>query len=328
MNGLAAWLVQVYAWMLRLYPPHYQIEFADERQEVFTLALQAAVPKGNRALIRLMLRELRDLPFSAARANIREWEGVMKTLKNKFREDRLSWIGLLLALCPYLFLGPVMAVAPYLPRQAAEFYDYDPPIWLAPVVLFSIIGVVVGWRKGFPRWVYPYLVILFIAILNLLGNMLSAVLGIGNNPSLPILLGSYVGFGAVAAFGLSRIPSTRKIIRDVRADWTRLSFGMMAYLAWVTGFYGGDHLPSFGPGVWLPPLIIVAGVTVYLFCRSRVQRSLALVITMFLSFLVKFILPNDDVLSVIPVLILAMFIFLPALVELLPRRNLTQLEGK
>ena len=327
MNGLAAWLVQVYAWMLRLYPPHYQSEFADERQEVFSLALRETAEKGNWALAGLMFRELRDFPASAARAYMCEWEGVMKTLETNLGDDRLSWIGLLLGVWPIIFLGPVLAVAPYLPRQTAEFFDYDPPVWLAAVMLFSIIGVVVAWRKGFPRWVYPYLVILFFAILNLLGNMLSKVLGIGN-PSLPVLLGAYVGFGAVAAFGLSRIPSTRKILRDVRADWTRLTFGMMAYLAWVMGFYGGDHLPSFGPGVWLPSLIVVAGVAVYLFCRSRLQRSLALLMTMFLSFLTKFIFPNDDVLPVLPVLLLAMFIFLPALVELFPHRSLTRITGK
>ena len=125
----------------------------------------------------------------------------------------------------------------------------------------------------------------------------------------------------MVVFLLSRIPSIRKILRDVRADWTRLSFGLMAYLAWITGFYDGDHLPSFGPNVWLPSLLVVAGVVVYLLCSDRLQRSLALIITLILSALAKFIFSNVDIYAFSPVLLIVMLILIPALFELLPRRN-------
>ncbi len=236
----------------------------------------------------------------------------MKRLETNFGKERFSWIGIFFGVWPYLFLGPVMAVAPYLPRQIAEFFGYSTPVWLVAVGLFSIIGVFAGWRKDFPRWVYPYLVALFFAILIPTVNQVSVLLRpsqLDRWLSQTILWAAFVGTGAVLVLLLSRIPSTRVILRDVRADWTRLSFGMMAYLAWIAGFYGGDHLPSFGPNVWLPSLLVVAGVVVYLLCRDRLQRSLALIITLILSTLAKFIFSNDNIYAFSPVLLVVMLDF-------------------
>lgn len=331
MNGLAGRFASMYAWLMRLYPAHYQNEFAGERQEVFALALEETAAKGNWALIGLMLCELRDFPVSAVRAKMREWEATMETLEKELGEDRLSWTGLLLGVWPFIFLGPVMAAAPYLPQDAAQFFRYDSPVWIAVVVLSVILGVILGGRKGFPRWVYPYLVILFFAIATPLLAQLSLLLDaiqLNRWISLALLLAVIPGLGAVMVFLMSRFPSTRKIIRDIRSDWTRLSFGMVIYLSFGTSFYGGDHPPAFGPVVWLPSLIVACGALVYLFCRNRIQRSVALFATLFLSILTKFIFPNDDVWAVLPVFLVVLLIFLPALVELLPRPNRSQIAEK
>ena len=323
MNDLTGRLAGVYAWLLRLYPRNYQSEFAEERQEVFAQALSETAAKGEQALLRLMVRELRDLPGSVFKARLREWEGRMKRLDTNLGEERLSWIGMFLAVWPYIFFGPLMAVAPYLPQSLAQFFRVDSTAWLVSVVLFSIIAVGVGWRKRFPRWVYPYLVILFFAIAIPLMAQLSLLLG--GDPrykviSAIVLVTALPGLVAVVAFVMSRIPATRKVLQDIRSDWTRLSFGMVVYVSFVTGFYGGDHLPAFGPAVWLPSLVVVVGVIAYLMCRSRGQRSLALLATLFLSILGIFIFSTDDVFTLLPVALVVLLIFLPAVLALFPDR--------
>jgi hypothetical protein len=310
------WLVKVYACLMKLYPARYCNEFGEDRQEVFTLALQDAASRGKWALFRLVFCELQDYPASVIKANLREWRAMMK----------MSETGLLGA-WPFIFLGPLMAVAPYLPRHIAEWLRFDSPLWLAIVILSLTIGILVGWRKGFPRWVYPYLVILFFVIVIPVLGKLSTLLGPNRfSPwvGLAILLLTILGFGVGALYLLSRLPTTRRIFRDVRADWTRLSFGMFVYLAFGTGFYGGDHLPPFGLGVWLPPVIVVIGAIVYLLCRSRLMRSLALLATLLTGFLGKMVFANDDRWSLLAILLVVMLIFLPALLELLPHPNIRQ----
>ena len=58
---------------MKLYPKHYQEEFAEERREVFTLALAESASFGRQKLLLLMLRELCDFPLSLIKMHLREW---------------------------------------------------------------------------------------------------------------------------------------------------------------------------------------------------------------------------------------------------------------
>lgn len=330
MKGLIARLLKVYACLMKLYPPRYQDKFGEERREVFALALEEAVGRGNRALLRLVLCELRDLPASAIRANLREWEVRMKTLENEPGDEQFSWMGFLLGVWPFLFAGPLMAVLPYLPRQVEELFDFYSPGWLAIVGVSVLVGVFVGWKKDFPRWVYPYLVILFFAIVILLLSWLGPRLPGAGNAWLPTIyiLATVFGLGAAALLLLSRIPSTRKIYYDVRNDWTRLSFGMIVFLAFGAGIYLGDHLPPFGPAVWLPSTVVVLGAVAYLLFRSRRMRSIVLIATIAISFLGMIIFPSDDPWAIQPTVLLVSLVLLPVLVGLFPRPHLSQVNEK
>lgn len=57
-----AWLLILYAYLLRLYPSAHQTAFAAEMQAVFTEALTEATTEGWRAQLALCWRELQDLP--------------------------------------------------------------------------------------------------------------------------------------------------------------------------------------------------------------------------------------------------------------------------
>jgi hypothetical protein len=331
MKALSAWLLKAYACLMKLYPARYQNEFGAERQEVFALALEEAIHLGNWALFLLVLHELHDLPASAIRANLREWEVVMKNIETGLREERLSWLDFLLGVWPFLFAGPLMAILPYLPRKATQLFNIDSPLWWATICLSVFIGIFVGWRKGFPSWVYPYLEFPFLAIvIPLLGWLSQFVRRMRMNPgiSTAILLAATVGLGVAALFFLSHIPPTMNIYYGVRNDWTRLSFGMIVYLAFGMGIYTGDHLPPFGPAVLLPSMVVVLGAVAYLFCRGRFLHSVVLIATLVISFLGKMILEDAEGWAIWPVLFLVSLIFSPALVELFPRHHLAQTNEK
>ena len=103
---------------------------------------------------------------------------------------------------------------------------------------------------------------------------------------------------------------------------------MVVFLALGTSIYIGDHLPPFGPAVWLPSVVVFFGAIAYLLCRNRLMRIIVLIATIGISFLGKFVLPTDDPWAIPPILLLLSLILSPALVELFPRHNLPQVNEK
>ena len=315
-------LVKAYGWLMKLYPSRYQQAFADERQQAFAMALEEALQQGKRGILHLALGELRDLPASVIKANLREWEVLMKTIGTRLGEERLTWLGFVLGVWPFLFAGPLMAVLPYLPGRAPGLLNIDSPVWWGTICISVLIGILVGWRKGFPSWVYPYLMILFFAIVIPMLSWLSILLNMSMNSwiSTVVLTVAFVGFGAAALFLLNRLPATRNIFYDIRNDWTRLTFGMFVFLAFGMGVYTGDHLPPFGAGVLLPSIVVVLGAVAYLFCRGRLARSVVLVATLGISILGLLILQDEENSVFWPILSLWVALFFsPVLVGLVPR---------
>lgn len=70
--GLAHHLLRLYTHLLRLYPPGFRAEFAEEMRDVFALALAEAEQEGAFALVETCLAELRDLPLSLVREHLHE----------------------------------------------------------------------------------------------------------------------------------------------------------------------------------------------------------------------------------------------------------------
>ncbi|MEK7787440.1 MAG: hypothetical protein AAB658_18720, partial [Chloroflexota bacterium] len=60
-------IILLYAWVLKLYPPSFRAEFADEIQAVFAKVASEAARRDVMSLARACLRELRDLPASLVR---------------------------------------------------------------------------------------------------------------------------------------------------------------------------------------------------------------------------------------------------------------------
>jgi hypothetical protein len=70
MNRLSSAIGWFYSQLLRLYPPHFRAEFADEMSAVFAQSIQESA--GILALVSLCIGEVRDLPFNLLREHIRE----------------------------------------------------------------------------------------------------------------------------------------------------------------------------------------------------------------------------------------------------------------
>ncbi len=328
MTGLVSGFVKLYAYLMRFYPSGYQSEFGVERQGVLAEVLSEASIRGNWPLIYLVIRELRDFPISAIRANVREWEVMMKAIETKLGDNRFSWIGLFFGMWPFIFLGPVMAVLPYLPMKNAQGFTFYSPLWLTVVGLSILVGIYVGWRKGFPRWVYPYLVPLFFIIVVPLLGWLGPLLPNKMLPwmSIAFILIIILVIGAVVISLLNRFHLTRKIYLDVRNDWTRISFGMLVFLAFYTGIYMGDHLPPFGFGVLLPSLTVLFGAIVYLLSPNQLGRIIALIVTLGITLLIKSLPANEDAWSIWASLLMILILFSPVLIGLFPRRRLLLLD--
>jgi len=326
MNGLISSFVNVYAYLLKLYPPGYKSDFGLEREEVLFQALEDANTLGNRALFYLVIRELRDFPISAIRANVRELEVMMKAIETRIGKERFSWIGLLLGIWPFLFLGPVMAVVPYLPLNGSKNFNFYSPLWLAVVAFSMLIGIYVGLKKGFPRWVYPYLVPLFFAIVIPLLDWLSPILPKKHSPWVDIafILIGILGIGALAIFLLNRFHLTRKIYDDIRNDWTRLSFGMLVLLAFYAGIYMGDHLPPFSVAILVPSVVVLLGAVMYLFSPRQLWRSITLIATYGVVLLMEVLVPNEEGWSIWASLTMLLIFLSPMLIGLFRRPQESQ----
>ncbi|MEO8609921.1 MAG: hypothetical protein ABI690_18655 [Chloroflexota bacterium] len=70
MKRVASGIIRLYARLLRLYPPQFRAEFADEMHEVFTQAI--AETNDLWSLLGVMDAEVRDLPLSLIRQHLRE----------------------------------------------------------------------------------------------------------------------------------------------------------------------------------------------------------------------------------------------------------------
>ena len=153
-------------------------------------------------------------------------------------------------------------------------------------------------RRGFPDGFIPTLSPCFLLIVVPLLSWLGPWLPNKYSPWVDIafILIIILGIGALAIFLLNRFHLTRKIYDDVRNDWTRLSFGMLVFLAFYTGIYMGDHLPPFSLAILLPSVVVLLGAVMYLLSPSQLGRSITLIAAFGIVLLIEVLVPNGKAL--------------------------------
>ena len=318
-------LMRLYTRMLGLYPRRYQAEYGEELQTVFSLLVNEAVQRGRFSVIRLGWRELRGLPGAVIREYLRE--GRKRKMETSTitptGDGRSSWGETLAGLWPFL-LGPVSVIMAYLTMPAWFQYSETPKYLSIVFVLSMLVGLGVGWAKGWPRWSYPYIgFAMVVGGLAIGGTVSSMVFTVGPEwPVLPQVLIAVGAFGLIVGI-LTLIARAwrplHSLYRGIRQDWTRLSFGL--FTGMLVLFGGGgidlDEDPIFTLNVFMPSLIVLAGALVYLRGTTKAQRVLALLVSLILAVAMRVV--GGKIFYGTYGAVVGVIVFIPALLELLPR---------
>jgi hypothetical protein len=231
---------------------------------------------------------------AALRAGRLEKEASMSEAIERFGEAReigtalrdahgqSSWGETLAGMVPFLVFGLGMVIYEILPRDLVA----GPIGFWCYLVLYviGVIGLGIGWVKGFPRWSYPYAgLVLFIKGWWGDRDNLSGWLSIG--------LASTILFWLMVGIVLLVTRSLRPLgqfFRRIWHDWTLLSFGLYSLMPLVLLNFAFDFVTGNYP---LPyPIVsslVLAGVAlVYLRSSSMVQRASALLAGMTLCWAV------------------------------------------
>lgn len=346
-------LHKMYAALLKLYPKAFREEYGDELQTVFDLSFNEAVAKGRLEAGRLALRELINMPAAILNEYIRERRKAKMTRDFSSRFDFApgSRKETLAAVAPFLLCG----IVPIL----VSLFITGPNILdqvLGICMLVSMISIVlVVFFKQTPRWFMPYLGL----PLPILGILISLVwLDVWShsfllNLPMPMFLWTFISYGYI--WGLfvpvlvllvilsAVIPRYRPFYQRLRNDWTLLCFILygatphMAFLCFEgyprTGLFRESIFLILAVGGWLylrndvpwkKFLILIGGQTLSLFTAAVGQ-----VVLFKYS---AYYRPDIDIrvawwdfvhTSVAIWLGLVLIMFLPLLINLLPRQSFT-----
>jgi hypothetical protein len=263
-------LTRLYALLLSLYPRAYQVEYSEELQTVFKLAVNEAAQQGGFSVMWISLRELRDLPGAII---LEHWRERRKQRMTTERGSLLtlepgSWRETLAALAPFLLLG---ALPPILRLTRLSGIT---PGWLGRVLVFGLAGLllslfIAGMIKGMPRWVLPYTgIILSIPSVYAFFELISGLHSVLVDRRDPWFLRQvvYQGLLWIGLFVATLIivlmarvsPPSRPFYWRIRRDWTLLSFALYgaSLLALVLTF---DDYPYDEPYTIAGMLILAMG---------------------------------------------------------------------
>jgi hypothetical protein len=264
-------LSRIYAAGLRLYPPGFQRQFAEEMQAVFSEALEEAGEQGWPAPARLFLREIGALPAGLLHEFQHSFDAWVRLPWNDPAYLDLetprpaSWLTAGIAGLPHL----LYALALYLPLLVTEILgltEYHGPS--LPVFWgLTVAALLLARRLGWPRWSSSWV-----------GYGLVFVLEWG---SLLVPAGLLAYLGAAAWLCLAAI----LLFWQARRDWIG---GLLAVLPvspmwiWLSYF---DGLPGSldAAALYLSVSLLLSLAVVIIARRGRWQTALLLLLAVILA---------------------------------------------
>jgi len=295
MNSFVALLIYIYSKLLLLYPQRFQNEFTDEMQVVFGESLEEAIHEGTLSFAFVCLKELGGLPFNILREFWHELKGretVMVTNESttnpSVREEKMTRGEIILGTLPFALYGLVSMLT------KTEF-----PFWSTYLSFFivTLLGLLIGVVKGFPRWTYSYLgwsmvmswywTMMPIYIKNVYSPVTHNQLW-GWWAWIPLLITILVGM----LFAGSLRP-LRDLASGIWQNWTFLSLMMYTFAAFTLLIYDENHHPYLLAFMAASTLVICMTVWVFLQSASSWKRVIALIA----GFVVTLILSNISYLN-------------------------------
>jgi hypothetical protein len=296
-------LHRLYSLLLNLYPGTYREEYGGELQVVFNLLLEDAIRTGRFQVLRVILRELLSLPKAIILEHLRERRNARmnKGLNSYFEFAYGSWKEFLIALLPFFLTGGIMPLLSYLGRARIVSGMFGAVIVLPMLGLFIIL-LMVGAKKGMPRWSLPYLgfllsilsLYLFSAIFGTLIYLLFRNLRDQSILIIDILWDGIFWYGLLCAiFLLVKLSRVSPRFQRFKNDWTLPCFvlyGAVPFALWITfDEYVGDE-----PYTLSAFLVLAVGAWFYLCSNGEWRRFglllVALTMAMFIAAVGKVLL--------------------------------------
>lgn len=209
--------------------------------------------------------------------------GALDKVASRFYEahTRGSWYHTALAVLPHVLLALMFAL-----------HLWTRPIWVALMLVVAIVISVLGWRKGRPRWTYPWLGYCLVAPIASWGLAISAVgygaWGVVMRQSLP--LGFPIYIASFVYFTLSLWIVIKVLSRAARPDWVMASLAVLPVpflVYWFFYFYthseallsSGQALQEIDSSASIVFLIVAAATAIFFRIGRRLVRVAILVIT-------------------------------------------------
>lgn len=306
------WVIRIYTLLLRLYPPEFRDEFAEEMTAVFIEALSEAQKRGR--LLRLFWcgKEFFDLLTLLVREqwlSLRREEAVMNPIlsaNHAHDADAMQAetpLEILAGIFPFILFGLMFTLLGFNYHMQSALMRNGMVGYLI-VHGFLLVGLGIGWALRFPRWSYAYLgaVVLTSSWLAGIATVGFRIFGYtfgreewGWRGWMPLL-----ALTAVMLLFTRSLQPLVQLFQGIRRDWTRFSFGLYAALAWLLLLITYDGKTWYNQTLYLPlnlfllTLVITGGTFVYMYRRRPWPRVLALQATLILYFLVSALVTTLD----------------------------------
>ena len=259
MSILIRLMVWLYAQSLNLYPKSFRRRFGEEMESVFDEAI--TTQQNWKSEASLFLHELRTLPVSILHAYLARW---LQRGSSPMIEEYISPLPkrqALLGILPFLAFGISSMIGKadhifLLQRQYAEIAVYG----------LALVGLLIGWIRGFPLWSYSYL---GWSLLLAWSNTNMSIHGVRWGYQVWIPFGITV---LIALLWTRSFTPVKKLLWDCWNDWTRLSLMMYAIGAWVWMIYDENHHPYLIVFVFTSALVSTGAAWAFLRSSSLTSR--------------------------------------------------------
>jgi len=189
--------------------------------------------------------------------------------------DQIPWGSALLSLIPLLFIGPISLVVSYHPGWDPARLPWVLPLYTALAIVMIFLGFILGLLRKFPRWSYPYAILVVILLTFAVTYLINRTPWDINHEGLILLLVVILSFLATRW-----LPATRPFYANLRHDWTLLSYGLYACTLFLFGTTDHDETPRLNLLVLLPSLVGLLGAVIHLRLASPIRRVAVLLLSM------------------------------------------------